>query len=122
MKKLILIVLLGTACGGNAGFIRDGASRQSFDYQMDVQAVRHVRTVSGSADIGKVLCLMPLGEDIYKWAMEDLYADAKLAPNQVVVNLREDHAFLGIVPLFCRWTLTISGDVIEVTPGTFRAP
>jgi hypothetical protein len=54
--------------------------------------------------------------------MRDLCASAKLQPNQVVMNLREDHAIRSFVGLYCSHSITISGDVFQLSPAAPSAP
>ena len=104
-------------CGFNSGFIRDAVSISQREYRMDVVQERFVRTVSGSASTGSVLCLFPISSDMYARAMHEMYDEAKLQPNQTVLNLREDHETTTYLGLYCNYSLTISGDKVEMTPA-----
>jgi hypothetical protein len=47
--------------------------------------------------------------------MEDLHAWARLKPNQMLVNIREDRKVM-VYFFYCTSTLTLSADVIEFSP------
>jgi hypothetical protein len=115
------ILVLG-GCGFNSGFIRDAASISQREYRMDVVQERFVRTVSGSASTGSVFCLFPISSDMYSRAMHEMYDEAKLQPNQTVLNLREDHETTTYLGLYCNYSLTISGDKVEMTPAKLPPP
>lgn len=110
-------LLAGSGCGVNHGFIRDSVTANEVQYRMNVITQRYVRSVSGSANYGSVLCVFPVNGDGYKRAMEDLYQSAQLRPNQTILNLREDHKAVSYVGFYCNWNVTVSGDVFEFTPG-----
>ncbi len=109
----LLVSLAG--CGFNSGFIRDSTSAQVMDYRMELSASRYVRSVQGSATDGSILCIFPLNGEQYTRAMNELYRAAALKPNETLQNLRQDSA-TRIYIVYCTHSLTISGDVIEVTP------
>jgi hypothetical protein len=117
LSSLVLSVGLLAGCGASGGFLRDSISSQRFDYRMDISGVRYVKSVSGSSSTGSILCVIPLATDLYESAMLDLHASAKLEPNQVLVNLREDYAIRSYVGIYCNRRLLISGDVFELTPA-----
>ncbi|KFA89568.1 hypothetical protein [Archangium violaceum] len=52
---------------------------------------------------------------MYESALRDLYASAKLQPNQVVMDLREHHAIHSFV-FYCSHSITISGYVFQLSP------
>lgn len=111
-----VLVLTGSACGLSGGFIRDSLTTNQFDYRMEIEKLRYVRLVQGNSSIGSVLCLIPLGDQLYTRAMEDLYASAALQENEVVVNLREDSTVVSYVGVYCISRLTVSGDVVQLVP------
>ena len=113
----VLLVAGLTGCGFSHGFIRDSTTEHSFRYEMNLGGIRFVKAVYGSATHGLLLCIIPLSGDMYRRAMEDLYAEAQLQPNQIVVNLREDHSLKAFLFFYCSSQVTVSGDVIELTPA-----
>jgi hypothetical protein len=116
VSVVALLPPLLAGCGYTSGFIRDSRSANVVEYRFDVAGERFVRQVSGSADVGYLFCFIPLERGAYKRAMGALYAEAHLAPNQVVMNLREDHTTVSYVGFYCSSTLTVSGDVFEFAP------
>ncbi|WP_375770753.1 hypothetical protein NR798_07585 [Archangium gephyra] len=121
LTSLALGLGLLAGCGISGGFLRDSISSQRFDFKMDVAGVSYVQSVSGSATSGSVLCLFPISSTLYDTAMRNLYAAAQLEPNQVVMNLREDHTIRSFV-FYCSHTVHISGDVFQLTPAAPGAP
>ncbi len=114
------VVAIG-GCGSTSGFLRDSATLTQAEFKMDVSQIRYSRSVSGSAKVGEALCSIPLDEDQYKRAMEALYGSAQLKTNEVLTNFREDEVFSWFLGFYCQKTLTISADVIDVTPSGFVA-
>jgi hypothetical protein len=122
LSALALGAGLLAGCGASGGFIRDSVSTQQLEYRMDVSGVRYVKPASGSASTGAVLCIIPLASNLYQEAMQELYLSAELAPNQVIMNLREDYVIRSYV-FYCSRQLIVSGDVFELTPsGTAARP
>lgn len=117
IRAVAMTALLSTmaGCGLNSGFIRDSSSAQVMDYRMEISASRYLRSVSGSASDGAILCIFPIDGQQYTRAMNELYAAAALKPNEALQNLREDHSFRFYL-FYCKNTLTVSGDVMELTP------
>jgi hypothetical protein len=113
--------LLGSACSISGGFVRDGRGSQPFDLRMDVGGVQYLKTVSGTAESASVLCAIPLEGGVYDRAMRALNTSARLANNQIVANLREDHSVRTYL-LYCVHTVTISGDVLELSPARASVP
>ncbi len=109
-------VMASAGCGVSGGFLRDSGTLNSFEYRMDVSAIRYVRQASGSSSIGSIFCAIPVAKDLYKTAMEDLYANARLQPNETLVNFREDNATTAYLAFYCRTDLTISADVVSLQP------
>ena len=107
-----------TSCGFTSGFLRDSTTAQQIRYNLDIGFQRYLRSVSGSATSGSVFCAFPLrsGANKYREAMLRLYEEAKLGPNQAVINLREDHQFYVYLGFYCSDTVTISGDVVVFEP------
>lgn len=123
LSALALGAGLLAGCGATGGFIRDSVSTQQLEYRMDVSGVRYVKPASGSASTGAVLCIIPLGSNLYQEAMQELYLSAELAPNQVIMNLREDYSVRAYLFFYCSRQITVSGDVFELTPsGTATRP
>ena len=122
LTSLALGMGLLAGCGISGGFLRDSISSQRFDFKMDVAGVSYVQSVSGSASSGSVLCLFPIASTLYDTAMRNLYASAQLEPNQVVMNLREDHAIRSFLGFYCTHTVHISGDVFQLTPASPGTP
>jgi hypothetical protein len=111
-----------TGCGVHGGLRRDADTDHSFQYRMEVAGVETVRTASGSSNIGSVFCLIPIGSDPYKNAIEELHKNAKLQRNEVLVNFRDDIGFTGVMYLWCNSRLTVSADVVALTPAPPAAP
>ncbi|WP_257455098.1 DUF6567 family protein [Archangium lipolyticum] len=117
LSTLALGAGLLAGCGASGGFIRDAISTQQLEYRMDVAGVRYVKPASGASSTGSVLCIIPLSTNLYQEAMQELYLSAELAPNQVIMNLREDYAIRSYLGFYCTRQLTVSGDVFELTPS-----
>lgn len=118
-KIFVAIICLGVVagCGFSRGFIRDSVSSQQRLYEMSIVEQTFIRTVSASATAGSIFCLFPISGQVYQRAMEKLYASAHLVPNQTLLNLREDHDVLSVLGFYCSSTLTLSGDIIQLTPA-----
>ena len=114
--------IAATGCGVRSGFLRDSATVNDFQYRMDVSGVQYLRQASGSSSIGSVLCAIPLNNSLYKTAMANLYNDARLQPNEVLVNFREDTGITSYVGVYCNQNLTLSADVVHLTPTGAKAP
>ena len=78
--------------------------------------------MAGSAGVGLLFCSIPLGTESYRRAMEELNRHASLKPNQVLANLREDTAYRVYLGFYCTADLTISADILELTPSESGAP
>jgi hypothetical protein len=111
MKKLLILLTLLTSCGTSIGFIRDSRTSQNFQYSLDLKAVKMQRTVEASTYGKTILCVIPTGgKPAYAETMQKLHKEAKLKPNEVLVNIREDKQILTYL-IYCRQRLTISADV-----------
>jgi hypothetical protein len=119
---LAMGALAASGCGSTHGFLRDSQSITQSQFRMEVSQIRYSRSASGSAKMGEALCLIPLNEAAYQHAMENLYGTARLGPNEVLTNFREDTSYLSYLGFYCVKQLTISADVMEVTPAGASAP
>ncbi|MBX5480673.1 MAG: hypothetical protein IRZ16_02315 [Myxococcaceae bacterium] len=116
MRGAVLAAMVfASGCGLRNGFIRDSVTAQEFRFNLNVRSVQHLRTVEGTATLGLLFCAIPLEERLYARAMEDLYQNAKLKENEVLVNLREDTGQTFYLGLFCQQRLTVSADVVRIT-------
>ncbi|MBM4356295.1 MAG: hypothetical protein FJ109_21310 [Deltaproteobacteria bacterium] len=118
--SLVLVVIVGilNSCGYTGGFLRDSVTMHQMNYNMNFQFVQFVRTVKGQAYGGAVFCVIPVGDDLYSSAMEDLYLNVgKMAPNQMIINLREDVRHRVFAGFYCDKRVTVSGDLVQ-----FSAP
>jgi hypothetical protein len=123
LTAVAALSLIVCSCGVRSGFLRDAHTLQQIDIRMEVSQVRYLRSASGDAGVGLLFCTIPLGDTMYRAAMQDLMDDAKLGPNEILVNLREDHAFTTWFGVFCREKVTISADVMALTAsGSAPAP
>ncbi len=113
MVALPVALVLLASCGIKTGFIRDARSSQVVKYQFPVRDMKHIRTVSGSSSYWSVLCCIPLGENLYQSAMKRLHEDAQLQKNQSIMNMREDLKIQAYLIFACKYTLTVSGDVVQ---------
>jgi hypothetical protein len=111
---LALVVLAG--CGRNSGFLRDANTINEHQFRMDITAQSYERSVMGSSAIPSILCIIPLDDAPYAHAMTELHTQAKLERNEVLENIREDHAFVVYFGMYCLDKLTISADVYQVMP------
>lgn len=118
----VLVVSLLASCGTRSGFLRDSSSSNEFQYQMDLVQVTHERTVAGAAEIGMVFCSIPIGSDQYKRAFEELHLKAALNANEMLINFREDSGFTAFLGFYCTHQVTISADVVKLTPKTPPPP
>jgi hypothetical protein len=109
---LVAAAVVSAACSVSGGFVRD--ARGALDLRIDVANVQYLRTVSGTAEVGSVLCAIPLEDGAYDRAMRALNGSANLGPNQVVLNLREDRSVVTFL-VYCLHRVTISGDVVELS-------
>jgi hypothetical protein len=122
LRPLSLALLLSgaaalTGCGASVGFLRDTHSGTLIQPTLNITEFRHIKTVYGTAEYTSVLCLFPLGGDVFRHAMENLHKSAGLKQNQLVLNLREDHTLLAYFFFACNYAVTISGDVTEFGPA-----
>jgi len=115
--SFVLCVMVTSGCGVSRGFLRDARTRNDFEYRMDVTRFRYLRTIHAAADKSSVFCIIPTASAQYMRAMDGLLSAAELGPNQVLSNIREDHDSLLLPPFYCAETLTLSADVIEVSPA-----
>lgn len=111
MRLLACLLLAG--CGYQQGFLRDANTVNQHQFQMPVSQVRFVKVAAGSFAITSLFCAIPLDNGAYAEAMKELHDDAKLKPNQVLENIREDHSVMCAL-IFGITKLTVSADVIEI--------
>lgn len=119
---VVAAVSIVAGCGINQGFVHDATSGDQHQYRMDLSGVRYMRSVSGSASIGYIFCLpsiegIPLDRGLWKQAMEALQEEAKLQPNEVLKDLRQDDdrtCYLGVYGVH---GLVLSADVYDLTPA-----
>ncbi|MFN7131357.1 MAG: hypothetical protein ACK4N5_04700 [Myxococcales bacterium] len=111
-----LAALLLGGCGVRTGFLRDSRTSQELRFDMQISSVRYVKTVSASSDVGLLFCSIPLSDDAYSNAMQRLYTSAQLKENEFLAHFREDQGFTWYLGFYCRMGLTISADVLHVTP------
>ena len=110
-----------TGCGYNSGFVRGADNVNQHQYVMQITTPpRFVRTVSGSYSVDSILCVLPLGSDLYLHAMEILHQQ-KLEPFEILDNLREDVQFSCFL-VFGSQKLTVSADVYEIPHAPPPAP
>ena len=112
----LLALAIAPGCGRTSGFLRDVNNINEHQFRMEIAAERYARSASGSASIGSLFCLVPLNNGAYRDAMATLHAQARLQKNEVLQNLREDHAFV-FYALYCEDDLILSADVYEVVPA-----
>jgi hypothetical protein len=122
MVVAVALASLVCGCGYNAGFIHDASSGNQHQVRMDVSAERFSRTVSGSATMGSILCLIPVDSGLFKQAMDALHEEANLKTNETLRDIREDLDPAFYLFLYCTKKLTISADVYELTPVSGGAP
>jgi hypothetical protein len=108
-------------CGPKSGFLRDANAPSEHQFRTEIAAQRYSRSVSGASSVGALFCVLPMRNGAYKDAMAALHAEAKLQTNEVLENIREDHAFSAYV-LYCEDNLILSADVYEVIPVGAPAP
>jgi hypothetical protein len=110
---LALTVVSVTSCGVAGGILRDSNTVTRVDLKPDMKDLKFVRTVQGSASSGSVFCSIPLQGNLYARAMEDLHSNAKLQPNQLLLNLREDRMVKNYAGFYCEHSVTISADIFQ---------
>lgn len=115
---LVVMALVACACSGTISSIRRDEGELILPTRMSLTGFQHVRPVSGSAVAGSAFCAFPLGDALYSEAMRDLYAHVHLEPNQILLNVREDWADRRYFGLYCSRKLTVSADVVQLTPST----
>lgn len=121
ITTIITTIIFG-GCGTNLGFLRDSTTAQRFNYSLDLKEVSMQRTVSASTEAKTLICLIPTdGDPPYATAMERLHAEAKLGPNEVLVNIREDKRILTYL-IYCKHRLTISADVYRLGRAKSKPP
>lgn len=115
----LFLSLAAVSCGATSGFLRDSMTQT----QVRGPGFRIVKTgLSASSDTGAVFCLIPTDEgEVYRRAMEQLNGQAKLMPNQMLVNIREDLRITAYLFFYCKQRLTLSADIIEFA-GAGAAP
>jgi hypothetical protein len=101
-------------CAASLGFLRDSVTQ----VQVKRANFRIVKTgVTATADTGKALCLFPTDDaQVYRRLMENLHASARLGPNQMLVNIREDIKWTYYLVFYCSEEHTLSADVVEFVP------
>lgn len=110
----IITIITASGCGTSLGFLRDSTTAQRFNYSLDLKEVSMQRTVKASTEAKTILCAIPTdGDPPYATAMERLHTEAKLKPNEVLVNIREDKRILTYI-IYCKHRLTISADVYRL--------
>jgi hypothetical protein len=110
----LTLTLAVAGCGTSLGFLRDSTTAQRFNYSLDLKEVSMQRTVQASTEAKTIICIIPTdGDPPYATAMKRLYAEAKLGPNEVLVNIREDKRILTYL-IYCKHRLTISADVYRL--------
>jgi hypothetical protein len=109
MVGVLSFAVLG--CGGSAGFLRDSITQ----VQVQKGGFMVVKTgLTSSASTGSVFCVIPVDDgQVYRKAMEGLHGSARLGPNQMLINIREDISNIAYLGFFCTRTHTLSADVIE---------
>jgi hypothetical protein len=109
----LFLSLAAMSCGATSGFLRDSMTQT----QVRGPGFRIVKTgLSASSDTGAVFCTIPTDEgEVYRRAMEQLNGQAKLMPNQMLVNIREDLRITAYLFFYCKQRLTLSADIIEFT-------
>lgn len=112
--------MASVGCGVTSGFLRDSMTQT----QIQGPGFRIVKTgLSSTVHTGAVFCSIPTGEgELYRRGMEQLNAQAKLYPNQMLVNLREDVKTAAYLVFYCKYTLTLSADVIEFSDAFATNP
>lgn len=118
---LILSLAFGAlGCGASSGFLRDSMTQT----QVRGSGFRILKTgLAASADTGAVFCTIPTDSgELYRRVMEQLNAQAKLLPNQMLVNIREDSRLTAYFFFYCKQRLTLSADIIEFFPQPQAAP
>lgn len=113
---ILPLALIG--CGTSRGFLRDSMTQT----QVRGPGFRIVKTgLTASAQTGAVFCSIPTDEgQIYRRTMELLNAEAKLLPNQMLVNIREDVKLTAYLMFYCKEVLTLSADIIEFSASGYR--
>ncbi len=110
-----LAALTLSGCGIRSGFLRDSRTTTDLKFDMPISSIRHVKTVTGSADVGMLLCSIPMTDDVYTTAMQRLHGNAQLKENEFLAHFREDQGFTWYLGFYCRMHVTISADVLHVT-------
>lgn len=119
-RLLALLTSATCGCGTSLGFLRDSTTSQTFKYEMNLKEIKMQRTVSASTEAKTIVCLIPTdGDPPYATAMERLHTEAKLGPNEVLVNIREDKRIL-VYLIYCKHRLTLSADVYKLGSGGAR--
>jgi TPR repeat protein len=117
MKESLPVLLLLAGCSYSTGFIREASTTHSFSYAMPISGQAYLKSARGSASEDKVLCFINTSAgQVYARAMDELLSMAALKPNQILASVREDRDHFLFPPFFCSVTLTLSADVIEITP------
>lgn len=115
LVSLALAALALGGCGVRSGFLRDSRTTTDFKLDMPISSIRHVKTVTGSADVGMLLCSIPMSDEVYTTAMQRLHGNAQLKENEFLAHFREDQGFTWYLGFYCRMHVTISADVLHVT-------
>lgn len=120
MRNLLLFGAMMSSlsgCGFRQGLLRDSQTLQAVNLRMDISQVHYQRAARGSESIGMLFCSIPLGDGQYAKAMQELHEQARLEPNEILVNFREDHAFTMFLGFWCTQKVTVSADILRVTPS-----
>jgi hypothetical protein len=108
-----VVSLLAAGCGGSVGFLRDSITQ----VQVQKGGFRVVKTgLKASAETGQVFCSIQVDDgEVYRRMMEEIHAAARLGPDQMLINIREDIKQTAYLGLYCVRKHTLSADVIEFT-------
>lgn len=120
--KLLALCAALSGCGYSSGGLRGANSSVDVQIRIDASRVAYVKTVTGSATTRTVFCLMPVNDgNRYSGAMAELRDAARLKPNQFLANVREDTVTMFYL-FFCSTELTVSAEIVEVTPSVAPSP
>lgn len=104
--------LIVSGCSYSGGFVKTASV--VIHLGKDSKKIQYSRSVSGVAKASPSYCVPSAPIPLYKKAMERLHKDAKLGPNEILMNIRQDLVRRQTGNAVCRLALVLSADVYKI--------
>ncbi|MFZ4580819.1 MAG: DUF6567 family protein [Myxococcota bacterium] len=115
ITMVLATLAMCTGCGLNSGLVRESVAQIQLR-----EANFHIARadVRAQAHDGAILCMIPVGGQVYTDLMRALLIEARPTRNQMLINLRMD-VDRRFYLLYCATNYTLAADVIEfdAAPG-----